>query len=111
MAKGKLIGWFGLTEPDHGSDPGGMETRARRDGDGWILNGTKRWITNGSIADVAIVCAIGDEGITGFLVENGISGFSTRAIPGKCSMRASNTSEQIFQAVRLPQTAYMPAPR
>ena len=69
MAKGKLIGCFGLTEPDHGSDPGGMETRARRDGDGWVLNGTKRWITNGSIADVAVVCGKVPEGITGFLVE------------------------------------------
>ena len=76
MAKGKLIGCFGLTEPDHGSDPGGMETRARRDGDKWILNGTKRWITNGSIADVAIVWAKVNEGITGFLVEKGTPGFS-----------------------------------
>ncbi len=86
MAKGRLIGCFGLTEPDHGSDPGGMETRARRDGDGWILNGTKRWITNGSIADVAIVWAKVDEGITGFLVEKGTPGFSTRNIHGKFSM-------------------------
>ncbi len=82
MAKGKLIGCFGLTEPDHGSDPGGMETRARKDGDGWILNGTKRWITNGSIADVAIVWAKVDEGITGFVVERGTPGFSARDIHG-----------------------------
>ena len=103
MAKGKLIGCFGLTEPDHGSDPGGMETRARRDGDGWVLNGTKRWITNGSIADVAIVWAKVEEGITGFLVEKGTPGFSTRDIHGKFSMRASITSELIFEDVRIPQ--------
>src|ERR1700688_3121806 len=76
MARGKLIGCFGLTEPDHGSDPGGMETRARRDGRGWVLNGTKRWITNGTIANVAIVWAKVDEGFTGFLVEKGTPGFS-----------------------------------
>jgi glutaryl-CoA dehydrogenase len=111
MAKGKLIGCFGLTEPDHGSDPGGMETRARRDGDGWILNGTKRWITNGSIADVAIVWAKVDEGITGFLVEKGTPGFSTRDIHGKFSMRASITSELIFEDVRIPKTAHLPAAR
>ena len=111
MAKGKLIGCFGLTEPDHGSDPGGMETRARRDGDGWILNGTKRWITNGSIADVAIVWAKVDEGITGFLVEKGTPGFSTRDIHGKFSMRASITSELIFEDVRIPKTAHLAAAR
>ena len=107
MAKGKLIGCFGLTEPDHGSDPGGMETRARRDGDGWILNGTKRWITNGSIADVAIVWAKVEEGITGFLVEKGTPGFSTRDIHGKFSMRASITSELILEDVRIPKTAHL----
>jgi glutaryl-CoA dehydrogenase len=111
MAKGKLIGCFGLTEPDHGSDPGGMETRARRDGDGWVLNGTKRWITNGSIADVAIVWARVDEGFTGFLVEKGAPGFSTRDIHGKFSMRASITSELVFEDVRLPKTAQLPAAR
>jgi glutaryl-CoA dehydrogenase len=111
MAKGKLIGCFGLTEPDHGSDPGGMETRARRDSDGWILNGTKRWITNGSIADVAIVWAKIDEGITGFLVEKGTPGFSTRDIHGKFSMRASITSELIFEDVRIPKSAHLPAAR
>ena len=107
MAKGKLIGCFGLTEPDHGSDPGGMETRARRDGDGWILNGTKRWITNGSIADVAIVWAKVEEGITGFIVEKGTPGFSTRDIHGKFSMRASITSELILEDVRIPKTAHL----
>jgi glutaryl-CoA dehydrogenase len=111
MAQGKLIGCFGLTEPDHGSDPGGMETRARRDGDGWVLNGTKRWITNGSIADVAIVWAKIDEGFTGFLVERGTPGFSTRDIHGKFSMRASITSELIFEDVRLPKTAHLPGAR
>src|SRR6202140_567861 len=83
MAKGKLIGCFGLTEPDHGSDPGGMETRARRDGDKWIINGTKRWITNGSIADVAIVWARVNEGIAGFLVDKGTPGVITGGIHGK----------------------------
>jgi glutaryl-CoA dehydrogenase len=101
MAKGKLIGCFGLTEPDHGSDPGGMETRARKDGNGWVLNGTKRWITNGSIADVAIVWAKVDEGITGFIVEKGMPGFSTSDIHGKFSMRASITSELVLEDVRL----------
>ena len=111
MAKGKLIGCFGLTEPDHGSDPGGMETRARKDGDGWILNGTKRWITNGSIADVAIVWARVDEGITGFLVEKGTPGFSTHDIHGKFSMRASITSELIMEDVRIPASAHLPGAR
>jgi glutaryl-CoA dehydrogenase len=101
MAQGKLIGCFGLTEPDHGSDPGGMETRARKDGDGWVLNGTKRWITNGSIADLAIVWAKVDQGITGFIVEKGTPGFSTSDIHGKFSMRASITSELVFEDVRL----------
>jgi glutaryl-CoA dehydrogenase len=111
MAKGKLIGCFGLTEPDHGSDPGGMETRARRDGDGWILNGTKRWITNGSIADVAVVWAKVDQGITGFLVEKGTPGFSARDIHGKFSMRASITSELILEDVRIPARAHLPEAR
>ena len=108
MAKGKLIGCFGLTEPDHGSDPGGMETRARRDGDKWILNGTKRWITNGSISDVAIVWARVNEGIAGFLVEKGTPGFSTKDIHGKFSMRASITSELILEDVRIPASAQLP---
>lgn len=111
MAKGKLIGCFGLTEPDHGSDPGAMETRARRDGDRWVLNGTKRWITNGSIADVAIVWARVDEGITGFLVERGTPGFETRDIHGKFSMRASITSELILEDVRVPHSAHLPEAR
>jgi glutaryl-CoA dehydrogenase len=111
MAKGKLIGCFGLTEPDHGSDPGGMETRARRDGDGWVLNGTKRWITNGSIADVAVVYCKVPEGIAGFLVERGKPGFTTNDIHGKFSMRASITSELIFEDVRLDDSARLPEAR
>ncbi|HUO05246.1 MAG TPA: acyl-CoA dehydrogenase family protein [Candidatus Binataceae bacterium] len=111
MAKGKLIGCFGLTEPDHGSDPGGMETRARRDGDHWILNGTKRWITNGSIADVAIVWAKVEEGITGFLVDKGTPGFSARDIHGKFSMRASITSELILEDVKVSKSAHLPEAR
>jgi glutaryl-CoA dehydrogenase len=111
MAAGRMIGCFGLTEPDHGSDPGGMETRARRDGRGWVLNGTKRWITNGSIADVAIVWAKVDEGVAGFLVEKGAQGFSTSNIKGKFSMRASLTSELIFEDVRLDDAARLPEAR
>ena len=108
MAAGGAIGCFGLTEPDHGSDPGGMETRARRDGDGWIISGTKRWITNGSIADVAVVWAKVDDVIRGFLVEPGTPGFSTRDIKGKFSLRASITSELILEDVRVPASAILP---
>jgi len=111
MAQGKLIGCFGLTEPDHGSDPGGMETRAKKDGGGWILNGTKRWITNGSIADVAVVWAKIDQGITGFIVDKGTPGFTTRDIHGKFSMRASITSELHFDDVKLDASAQLPAAR
>jgi glutaryl-CoA dehydrogenase len=111
MARGKLIGCFGLTEPDHGSDPGGMETRARKDGRGWVLNGTKRWITNGSISDVAIVWAKVDEGITGFVVEKGTPGFSTSDIHGKFSMRASITSELVFEDVRLDERNHLTGAR
>jgi len=111
MAQGKLIGCFGLTEPDHGSDPGGMETRAKKDGGGWILNGTKRWITNGSIADVAIVWAKIDQGITGFIVDKGTPGFTTRDIHGKFSMRASITSELHFDDVKIDDSAQLPTAR
>jgi glutaryl-CoA dehydrogenase len=111
MAQGKVIGCFGLTEPDHGSDPRGMETRARRDGAGWVLNGTKRWITNGSVADIAIVWAKVEEGITGFIVEKGAPGFSTRDIHGKFSMRASITSELMFDDVRLNEAHHLPNAR
>ena len=111
MAQGKLIGCFGLTEPDHGSDPGGMETRAKQDGGGWILNGTKRWITNGSIADVAVVWAKIDQGITGFIIDKGTPGFTTRDIHGKFSMRASITSELYFDDVKLDASAQLPTAR
>lgn len=109
MAAGRAIGCFGLTEPDHGSDPGGMETRARSDGANYILSGTKRWITNGSISQVAVVWARCDDGvIRGFLVEEGMPGFSTRDIKGKFSLRASITSELILEDVRVPAANLMP---
>ena len=109
MAAGRAIGCFGLTEPDHGSDPGGMETRARRDGAHWVLNGTKRWITNGSIADVATIWAKDDAGdIRGFLVERGTPGFSASDIKGKFSLRASLTSELVLEDVRVPASAMLP---
>ena len=102
MAKGEVIGCFGLTEPEFGSNPAGMATRARRDGDDWIINGTKRWITNGSVADLAIIWAGTDEGIRGFLVEKGVKGYQARDIHHKLSMRASITSELILDDVRIP---------
>jgi glutaryl-CoA dehydrogenase len=108
MAAGRAIGCFGLTEPDHGSDPGGMETRARRDGQGWILSGVKRWITNGSISDVAVVWAKDGETIRGFLVEKGTPGFSAPDIKGKFSLRASITSELVLEDVRVPADAILP---
>src|SRR5437016_11761444 len=89
MARGEVIGCFGLTEPDFGSDPSGMRTTARRDGDTWILNGEKTWITNGSAADLALIWARTEDGIQGFLVEAGTPGYSTSDIHGKLSMRAS----------------------
>jgi len=109
MAAGRAIGCFGLTEPDHGSDPGGMETRARRDGNHWILNGTKRWITNGSISEVAIVWAKDGDVIRGFLVEQGTPGYSTSDIKGKFSLRASITSELVLEDVRIPAANQLPA--
>jgi glutaryl-CoA dehydrogenase len=108
MAAGRAIGCFGLTEPDHGSDPGGMETRARRDGDGWVLHGTKRWITNGSIADVSVVWAKDGDTIRGFLVEKGTPGFATHDIKGKFSLRASITSELVLDDVRVPAANQLP---
>jgi glutaryl-CoA dehydrogenase len=108
MASGKALGCFGLTEPDAGSDPGAMRTRARRDGGDWILSGTKMWITNGSIADVAVVWAQSDEGIRGFLVPARTPGFGTQDIHQKLSLRASVTSELILDDVRLPGTAMLP---
>ncbi|MGI8760381.1 MAG: acyl-CoA dehydrogenase family protein [Jatrophihabitantaceae bacterium] len=110
MAAGNLIGCFGLTEPDSGSDPGSMRTRARRDGSSgdWILSGTKMWITNGSIADVAVVWARTEDGVRGFLVERGTPGFSTQDVHHKISLRASVTSELIMDDVRLPASAELP---
>ncbi len=108
MARGEAIGCFGLTEPDFGSNPGGMRTFARRDGDDWVLNGTKMWITNGSISDVAIVWANTDDGIRGFLVPAETPGFSATNIHKKISLRASITSELILQDVRLPSSAQLP---
>jgi glutaryl-CoA dehydrogenase len=108
MAAGEVIGCFGLTEPDSGSDPGSMRTRARRDGSDWVLNGTKLWITNGGIADVAVVWARADEGVRGFIVPTDTPGFSTHDVPTKFSLRASVTSELVLDDVRLPQSAVLP---
>jgi glutaryl-CoA dehydrogenase len=108
MAKGEAIGCFGLTEPDFGSDPSGMRTSARRDGNEWVLNGNKMWITNGGIADVAVVWAKTDEGVRGFLVPRGTPGFTTRDIARKLSLRASVTSELIFDGCSLPADAVLP---
>jgi glutaryl-CoA dehydrogenase len=111
MAAGEAIGCFGLTEPDAGSDPGSMRTHARRDGDDWILNGQKMWITNGSIADVAVVWARTDDGVSGFLVPRGTPGFTTQDIHRKLSLRASVTSELLLDDVRLPDRARLPEVR
>lgn len=114
LATGEAIGCFGLTEPDHGSDPGSMRTRARRDGDDWVLDGRKMWITNGSIADVAVVWAqAGDEqgGIRGFVVPTDTPGFSAPLIKHKLSLRASVTSELVLDGVRLPADAVLPEVR
>ncbi|MGI5328240.1 acyl-CoA dehydrogenase family protein [Actinomadura nitritigenes] len=111
MARGEAIGCFGLTEPDFGSDPAGMRTRARRDGTDWILSGTKMWITNGSVADVAVVWARADDGIRGFLVPAGTPGFEARDIERKLSLRASVTSELVLDEVRLPADAMLPEAR
>jgi glutaryl-CoA dehydrogenase len=108
MAKGNAIGCFGLTEPDSGSDPGSMRTRARRDGSDWVLTGTKMWITNGSIADVSVVWARTADGVRGFLVEKGMPGFTANDIKHKISLRASITSELIMDEVRLPASAELP---
>jgi glutaryl-CoA dehydrogenase len=108
MAKGEAIGCFGLTEPDFGSDPAGMRATARKRGDDWVLNGNKLWITNGGIADVAVVWARADEGIRGFVVPTGTPGFSTRDIHRKLSLRASVTSELILEDVVLPASAVLP---
>jgi glutaryl-CoA dehydrogenase len=108
LAAGEAIGCFGLTEPDFGSNPAGMRTTARRDGADWILDGTKMWITNGSVADVATVWARTDEGIRGFLVPAGTPGFTARTIHQKLSLRASVTAELVLDGVRLPDSARLP---
>ena len=108
LATGEAIGCFGLTEPDAGSDPGAMRTHARRDGGDWILNGQKMWITNGSVADVAVVWARTDEGIRGFLVPRDTKGFTAPEIHRKLSLRASVTSELVLDDVRLPAAAQLP---
>jgi glutaryl-CoA dehydrogenase len=108
MATGEAIGCFGLTEPDHGSDPSGMTTRASQNGADWVLSGTKMWITNGSIADIAVVWAATEDGIRGFLVPKGTKGFSAREIHKKMSLRASVTAELHFDDVRLPASAMLP---
>ncbi len=108
MAAGKLIGCFGLTEPASGSDPGSMTTTARREGDDYVLNGAKMWITNGTIADVAIVWAKLDGAVRGFLVEKGMPGYSAPEIHNKFSLRASVTSELSFDGVRIPKENYLP---
>jgi len=108
MAAGDAIGCFGLTEPDAGSDPGSMRTTAKRSGDDWVLNGTKMWITNGSLAHIAVVWARTDEGIRGFLVPRDTPGFTTQDIHQKLSLRASVTSELILDDVRLPASAQLP---
>ncbi|MFN8141241.1 MAG: acyl-CoA dehydrogenase family protein [Solirubrobacterales bacterium] len=108
MAAGELIGCFGLTEPDSGSDPGSMRTTAKRDGEDWILNGSKMWITSGSIADVAVVWATTDDGVQGFLVEPGMDGFTAPEMHGKLSLRASVTSELAFDDVRIPDGNRLP---
>jgi glutaryl-CoA dehydrogenase len=108
MAAGELIGCFGLTEPDAGSDPSAMKTSARPDGPDWVLNGTKMWITNGGIADVAIIWAQTDEGIRGFIVPTDTAGFSAIDIHHKMSLRASVTSELVLDDVRLPADAILP---
>ncbi len=111
LAAGTAIGCFGLTEPDFGSNPAGMRTRAVRDGDDWVLNGTKMWITNGSIADVATVWARTKEGIRGFLVPRGTPGFTASDVHHKLSLRASTTSELVLEDVRLPHDAMLPNAR
>ncbi|MFR9673950.1 acyl-CoA dehydrogenase family protein [Streptomyces sp. TR06-5] len=108
MAAGEVIGCFGLTEPDHGSDPAGMRTRAERDGTDWVLNGRKMWITNGSVAGVAVVWAQTAEGIRGFVVPTDAPGFSAPEIRHKWSLRASVTSELVMDDVRLPADAVLP---
>jgi len=108
LAKGEKIGCFGLTEPDFGSNPGAMRTNARKDGNSWVLNGAKSWITNGSVADVAVVWARTSEGVRGLLVEKGTPGFTTANHMGKFSLRASVTSQLFFEDCRIPDENVLP---
>jgi glutaryl-CoA dehydrogenase len=108
MAKGEVIGCFGLTEPDSGSDPAAMRTHAERDGSDWVINGSKMWITNGSVADIAVIWARTDEGVRGFLVPTDTRGFSAHDIKKKASLRASVTSELAFDDVRVPEEFTLP---
>jgi len=108
MAAGELIGCFGLTEADYGSNPSGMRTRARRDGDDWVIDGNKMWITNGTIADVALVWAQTDDGIRGFVVPTDTPGFKANPVHHKMSLRASVTAELVFEGMRLPADAIVP---
>jgi glutaryl-CoA dehydrogenase len=108
MAAGEMVGCFALTEPGAGSDPASMATKARRDGRDWVLDGHKRWVTNGSIADVAVIWAKTDEGVRGFLVPRGTPGFTTVDIRGKLSLRASVSSEAVLSSCRLPEDAVLP---
>ncbi|MEV7042001.1 acyl-CoA dehydrogenase family protein [Amycolatopsis sp. NPDC051061] len=111
MATGDALGCFGLTEPDAGSDPGSMRTRAVRDGSDWVLSGTKMWITNGTVADVAVVWAQTDDGIRGFVVPTSTPGFTANEVKHKLSLRASLTAELVLDGVRLPSTAAFPEVR
>jgi glutaryl-CoA dehydrogenase len=108
MASGDLIGCFGLTEADYGSNPSGMRSSAKRDGEDWLLNGSKMWITNGTVADLAIVWAQTDEGIRGFIVPTDLPGFTANDVKHKMSLRASVTAELVFDNVRLPADAVLP---
>lgn len=111
MATGELLGCFGLTEPDAGSDPGSMRTRARRDGSDWVIDGTKMWITNGTVADVAVVWAQTDEGIRGFVIPTDTPGFTANEVHHKLSLRASLTAELVLEGVRVPDSAVFPEVR
>ena len=108
MARGEVIGCFGLTEPHGGSDPGNMKTHAKRDGDDWIINGSKMWITNANIADAAVVWAMTDEGVKGFIVEKDMPGFEAQEIENKFSLRASATGALFFDNVRVPKESVLP---
>ncbi len=108
LAKGEVIGCFGLTEPDFGSNPAGMRTRAELTGAGWVLNGNKMWITNGTLADVAVIWARTSDGFRGFLVEKGTPGFESKAIHGKLSLRASDTAELLLENCTVPEKALLP---